>query len=97
MFVSYSSALLYKGEGSKISKVCIYIYMFKKLKKKNDQEDKENYFLLNEEEVQDPTHLLLTTLSFVSFQETEKKTHSHMRRFELHCPKILCPAHVGMV
>lgn len=46
--------------------------MFKKLKKKNDQ-DKENYFLLNEEEVQDPTHLLLTTLTFVSFQKTEKK------------------------
>lgn len=45
--------------------------MFKKLKKKNDQ-DKENYFLLNEEEVQDPTHLLLTTLTFASFQETEK-------------------------
>lgn len=60
-------------------------------------QDKENYFLLNEEEVQDPTHLLLTTLTFVSFQETEKKPHSHMRQFELHCPKILCPAHVGMV
>lgn len=61
--------------------------MFKKLKKKNDQ-DKENYFLLNEEEVQDPIHLLLTTLTFVSFQETEKKPHSHMRRLNFIVPKF---------
>lgn len=91
-----TAQLFYIRERDQRSQRCVSIYTcLRNWRRRMIKIKKTIFFSMRRKSRTPPIYYLQHWLS--SLSRRLKKTHSHMRQFELQCPKILCSAHVGMV